>query len=672
MPMVGRVGRKNPRVWGFLLTCYILLTLGGLSMIIPFAIMLTSAVSNEWDYEKFHVVPTYVVDRQERYMKFVTEKYLDIAEPRTKVSRDFRLFSSAYHPGPTRRSFRMMREDKTFFNELPYKFGSEKGREDQLQRIYDDYKEWIQDYSEPLLTLPMFARFTRVKYQDTMRLFYEDAFLESKGLGRGSLSSDDLEVGALNLMAESWQDAKFQKFFYLEMIAEGSYPYHLRTWMPPLDEQRLQDYIRFVKFLPADWRIPITARHLWLRYLENAVSDFKTFKTTTGLDITSYEDVPFPETAPENPTLLKLWKTFVGEKWPLWMLRLPPEMKGSYLDYLKKRAGKGGLTRLNQLANSDYASWDVVPYTGAPPISPLERNFWRDFLGQLPVKQLATYRIYPEQSYRAFLEERYGSVEKLNDAYGWDATSFNVVDIPIADVDYAQFLDQEGDFVWTFLTFNFRQVFIYMAVQGRALFNTVVLVGLSILACLTINPLAAYGLSRFRLQWTPKILLFLLATMAFPAEVSMIPNFLLLRELGLLNTFGALILPTLANGFGIFLLKGFFDSLPPELYEAATIDGASEWTMFTKITLPLCKPILAYQALLTFVAAYGGFMWAFLVCQDKRMWTLMVWIYQYQQAANAFPYMVMASFVLASLPTLLVFLFCQKIILRGIIIPTMK
>ena len=201
------------------------------------------------------------------------------------------------------------------------------------------------------------------------------------------------------------------------------------------------------------------------------------------------------------------------------------------------------------------------------------------------------------------------------------------------------------------------------------------LVGLAILGTLLVNPLAAYALSRYRLKATQKILLFLLATMSFPAEVAMIPNFLLLRDLHLLNTYGALILPALASGFSIFLLKGFFDSLPPELYEAASIDGAGEWTMFWRITMPLCQPILAYMVLGTFVAFYGSFMWAFLVCQDERMWTLMVWLYQFQLKYTAeiqMPYMVMAGFVITSIPTLLVVVFCQRIILRGIVIPSMK
>ena len=98
--------------------------------------------------------------------------------------------------------------------------------------------------------------------------------------------------------------------------------------------------------------------------------------------------------------------------------------------------------------------------------------------------------------------------------------------------------------------------------------------------------------------------------MAFPAAVTAIPGFLLIRELGLLNTFAALVLPTVANGLSIFVLKGFFDALPRELYEAATIDGASEWQIFRHITLPMTTPILAVNALNAFIAAYNSWEWA--------------------------------------------------------------
>lgn len=219
---------------------------------------------------------------------------------------------------------------------------------------------------------------------------------------------------------------------------------------------------------------------------------------------------------------------------------------------------------------------------------------------------------------------------------------------------------------------NYRLVGDYLFVRGRAFANTLLLVALSVLASLTVNPLAAYALSRFRLKATEQIILFLLATMAFPAAVTAIPGFLLIRDLGLLNTFAALVLPTVASGMSIFILKGFFDALPRELYEAAAIDGASEWTVFRKITLPMTTPILAVNALNSFIHAYSSWEWAFLVCQKESHWTLAVWMYQMAQTMANQPWCVMAGFVVVSLPTAAVFLLCQKVILRGIVLPSMK
>ena len=152
----------------------------------------------------------------------------------------------------------------------------------------------------------------------------------------------------------------------------------------------------------------------------------------------------------------------------------------------------------------------------------------------------------------------------------------------------------------------------------------------------------------------------------------MIPGFLLMRDLNLLNTLFALILPGMASGYSIFLLKGFFDSIPAELYEAADIDGAGEFRKFYAIALPMSKPILAVIALGAFNSAYGGFMWAFLVCQDPKMWTIMVWMYEFQVNNASNSALVMAALALVSIPTLLMFIFCQKIIMRGIIVPSMK
>jgi multiple sugar transport system permease protein len=159
-------------------------------------------------------------------------------------------------------------------------------------------------------------------------------------------------------------------------------------------------------------------------------------------------------------------------------------------------------------------------------------------------------------------------------------------------------------------------------------------------------------------------------TMAFPPMVTQIPVFLMPREFNLLNTFWALILPGMAGGYAIFLLKGFFDSLPRELYESAALDGAGEFRIFFQITMSLSKPVLAVVGLRAFTMAYSDFMMALLICQDQKMWTMMPWLCQLQQRSN--PGVVLASLIIAAIPTFLMFVLCQKVIMRGSVVPVEK
>lgn len=239
--------------------------------------------------------------------------------------------------------------------------------------------------------------------------------------------------------------------------------------------------------------------------------------------------------------------------------------------------------------------------------------------------------------------------------------------LPIAAFEKTYLLSHSGQTKSEFAGRNFKWVLQYILLNSRSLWNTAVYCLLAIAAALIVNPLAAYALSRYPIRQSGQILIFLLATMAFPAEVAMIPSFLLLRDLGLLNTFWALVLPGAASGYTIFLLKGFFDSLPQELFEAGAIDGAKESTMMLRIAFPLSRPVLGYIALLTFMAAYGAFIYAFLIVQDQRMWTLTVWLYNLQLTAPKA--VIMAGLTLAAIPTLVVFLLAQRVILRGIVLP---
>lgn len=315
-----------------------------------------------------------------------------------------------------------------------------------------------------------------------------------------------------------------------------------------------------------------------------------------------------------------------------------------------------------------YDPRDVQPFTGSFHTSflaetrlPAGRSSWTPPVGDVKYELWCRFK----DSYRTRMLERGDYVCRT-----LPATADGRRDLRQALA--VQFLEHGRRDFFLNAVANYRLVGQYLFLRGHAFVNTVLLVLFSVLASLVVNPMAAYALSRFKVAGTEKIILFLLATMAFPAAVTAIPGFLLIRDLGLLNTIAALVLPTVASGMSIFILKGFFDALPRELYEAAAIDGAGEWTVFTKITLPMTTPILAVNALNHFVAAYNSWEWAFLVCQKESQWTVAVWMYQMSQEMAGQPWCVMAGFVLVSIPTALVFLLCQKVILRGIVLPSMK
>ncbi|MCH2176819.1 MAG: carbohydrate ABC transporter permease [Lentisphaeria bacterium] len=343
--------------------------------------------------------------------------------------------------------------------------------------------------------------------------------------------------------------------------------------------------------------------------------------------------------------------------------------KSHWTDFLKTKYEE--VKNLNKLYNTAYKAFDEV-------VLPIDRVYASpqitDFMLFITNKEMAPTKFIkldtPVLRWRNFLEKKYGSTEAAARAHGRPYKKITDIETAQFEYDHTMMIKQKSEIKNNFLTRNFTMVFEYILLYGKGLSNTLIYCALSIILALLVNPIAAYAMSRYQLRSQFKILLFLISTMTFPAVVTMIPNFLLLRDLGLLNTFAALLLPTMANGYSIFLLKGFFDSLPKELYEAADIDGASEWNKFWMITMNLSKPILAVIALGAFNGAYSNFMFAFILCQDPDMWTLMVWLYQLQQFSSQG--VVFASLLIAAIPTLLIFIFCQNLIIKGIVVPTEK
>jgi multiple sugar transport system permease protein len=406
--------------------------------------------------------------------------------------------------------------------------------------------------------------------------------------------------------------------------------------------------------------------------------DIEEYNRAHGTSYGSYAEVQLSRTLPDGtPAERKDWEEFVRYSLNLHWVRVDPAVRSLYQSWLRSRYGR--IEELNESYGASYAAFVAIPLMETPPAAGAALSDWEAFIterrdGQAEAPYLVPatlLRIHSlEFQFRDALEANYGSIDALNAAAGTSYRDFMDVPMPQRDLHYVEFLDMRRDLRWEFATRNYKAVIDYMVVHGRGVVNTAIYCLLAVGLALLVNPLAAYALSRYRMPATYKVLLFLMLTMAFPPMVTQIPVFLMLRELGLLNTFAALVLPGLANGYLIFLLKGFFDAQPRELYECAQLDGAGEWTLFWQITMSLAKPILSVIALGAFVAAYSNFMFALLICQDEKMWTLMVWLYQLQQRSG--PAVVYASLLIAAVPTFIVFIFCQKIILRGIIVPVEK
>ncbi len=395
---------------------------------------------------------------------------------------------------------------------------------------------------------------------------------------------------------------------------------------------------------------------------------------------TSWSEVSLSKRFPETGSLREKedWEDFVRKNLSLEWIRLDESLAPLYREMLSRK--HSSITVLNsRYGGTRFKDFADIPFPSTAPVSGMARSDWEAFLRGFQEPGNDKLYIVPAEkielcgvdfAFQDWVVGRYGSVEAAAAALDTAWRTVSDIRLPQLDVHRSWFRKNISALRWEFVTRNYKAVADYMLFHGRGIINTVIYCGLAILTALLVNPLAAYAMSRYKMPSSYKVLLFLMSTMAFPTMVTAIPSFIMLRSFGMLNTFSALILPGMANGYSIFLLKGFFDAQPRELYESAQLDGASEWVLFWNITMSLSKPILAVIALGAFTAAYSNFMFAFVTCQDQKMWTMMVWLYQLQQKSGQA--VMYASLVIAAIPTFFIFLFCQNIIMRGIVVPSEK
>jgi len=642
MPIISTIGRRSPGVRLLILTIYVVLVAGSLTMVYPFALMIAGSSKSAYDEVDRSLVPPFLVDDTELYRKHLQGLFNESLEMGQMAYRmEVPSFAAIETPDPLTPGQRgLVREWDDFIisDKLPS----------------HAYTIGYLNAEISMGTVPHNLRWFRAaladRYDGDLSVLNADLGTTFKEWNTITISREDLasrrSLVRRDGLGQAW--AAFKQ----------TVP-HTQRYYFDLNGIYSQLFLRS-------------------RY----ANDLSAYNEQRGLvgegAYRSWAEVKLSPRQPDHPAERQDWEAFVRRYVnPVW-LRVSDDAKGDYHDFLESRYPT--IDALNQAHGTAYVSYDQVPLVRDPSQAKEIRRDWRVFLDGT-YRDPATHRVHaaalehirisgPDELFREHLRDQFGDLQALNHQLGTSFEHWNELTPPQYAWHYLAFEQDKGWFRWEFSRRNFLTVLDEVVLRGRGVFNTVVYCALAVLAALIVNPLAAYAMSRYKPPSAYKILLFLMLTMAFPPMVTQIPVFLLMREINILNTFWALVLPGMANGYAIFLLKGFFDSLPHELYESAEIDGAGEIRIFLQITMSLSKPILAVIALDAFTLAYSNFMAALLVCQDTDMWTLMPWLYQLQQRSG--PGVIYASLLIAAIPTFMVFALCQNIIMRGIVVPVEK
>lgn len=207
---------------------------------------------------------------------------------------------------------------------------------------------------------------------------------------------------------------------------------------------------------------------------------------------------------------------------------------------------------------------------------------------------------------------------------------------------------------------------------GRYLLNSAFVAFVVTFASLAINSMAGYAFAKLRFRGRDRLFRILSTGLVLPVQVAMLPLFLLLKNLGLINTYWGVIIPGMASIFGIFLVRQYALAIPDEMLDAARVDGASEFRIFWSIVVPGIVPILATLSIWTFLATWNDFMWPLIVLSDESHYTLPVALANLAGEHVQDTELMMAGSVLTVIPVMLVFLFLQRYYIQGVMAGSVK
>lgn len=201
---------------------------------------------------------------------------------------------------------------------------------------------------------------------------------------------------------------------------------------------------------------------------------------------------------------------------------------------------------------------------------------------------------------------------------------------------------------------------------GKVIFNSLFISIIYTILTLILNSMAGYALAKYNFKGKNAIFAIIMGTMMIPAEVLYIPQFSMMTKLGWQNSYQAIIIPALANAFGIFLMRQNMMSFPTSLIEAARIDGCGELAIFFKIVLPNMKPALAALGIYNFMGQWGNFMWPLIILSTKDMYTLPVALASLDGLMYKDYGMMMLGATISTIPILIMFLLFQKQFVSGL------
>jgi multiple sugar transport system permease protein len=213
---------------------------------------------------------------------------------------------------------------------------------------------------------------------------------------------------------------------------------------------------------------------------------------------------------------------------------------------------------------------------------------------------------------------------------------------------------------------NYKQIFMREPLFGRWLFNSLFIATVGTLLNLLFNSMAGYALARLSFPGKKSIFLMILAVLMIPFQVTLIPNFLILKELGWLNSYQGMIIPGAVNATFIFMMRQFFVNFPKEVEEAAAIDGLGRFGTFFRIVLPLAKPALAAQTIFVFMAFWNDFMRPLIILSDQDMFTLPLGLNSFKGQFISFWNYIMAASMVFTLPIIVLYAFFNRYFVKGI------